>query len=101
MYAPGFNKAVEIESILKSPHLPGTAEFVVHPSTCVLPGLFGSLTESRVQEWRSLSDPQLVARLKRGNVQLSSFRALSPPASRLQAGPDHGPRYSRKVEHVA
>jgi len=56
--------------------LRGTVELTVHPATRVEPALFGSMTESRLREYRVFSDRSLVDRLRRAGVEPVGFEVL-------------------------
>ncbi len=81
IYAPGYNKAADIEAILTSPRLPsgtGPVEFVVHPANRAHPELFGSLVASRLTEYRTLTQPRLRERLVSAGLTLCGMDGVIP-----------------------
>ena len=82
LYTPGYNgkgTANMLKAIrrLDWRHVRGPVEIVVHPATAVDPELFGSLTDSRVVEYKTLTDPVLLTQLRGEGVDLVGFESLN------------------------
>ncbi len=74
--APGFDRYTEIAQILASPALSEPTqpvEFVVHPSIAPEAQLFGALVETRVAEYRMLTDSGLERSLAQSGVTLCTY----------------------------
>ena len=52
------------------------AELVIHPATKIHADVFGSLTESRLREYRAFRDPQLKLRLSQAGIETVGFEVL-------------------------
>ena len=78
IYAPAYrepeNMIKEVIGRVPWSRIKTAAEIVIHPATAIDTGLFGSLTESRLLEYRTFKNPALAQDLRR--------RAWSPLASR-------------------
>lgn len=82
IYMPGYDGAgaATLEEMLKRLRwdaIKKAVEVIVHPATTVDEGLFGSLTESRVLEYKTFKDPRLVDRLRLNGFETVGFEALS------------------------
>ena len=82
LYTPGYN-GKGTASILKSiqrldwHRVRKPVEIVMHPATAIEPELFGSLIDSRVMEYKALTDPALLTQLRGEGVDLVGFEALN------------------------
>jgi len=81
VYTPGYDGAgiaslPEIIERIEWSSVRKAVEVVVHPATRVEEGLFGSLKESRLLEYKVLRDPSLKEQLYRKGVELASFESL-------------------------
>lgn len=83
---PGFPEGVSmVDAILERidwSQSPRAAELTVHPAMRIEAELFGSMTESRLREFRAFSDPLLVDRLRLAGVGLAGFEALQSTKAR-------------------
>jgi predicted glycoside hydrolase/deacetylase ChbG (UPF0249 family) len=82
LYTPGYNgkgTATMLETIhrVEWRQVRKAVEIVMHPATSVDKQLFGSITESRVIEYKTLTDPILLKQLGQEAVDLVGFEALS------------------------
>lgn len=77
---PGFPDGVTmIDAMLERidwSQIPRAVELTVHPAMRVEAALFGSMTESRLREFRVFSDPNLVGRLRQAGVAVTGFEVL-------------------------
>lgn len=83
---PGFPEGVSmVDAILERidwAQCPRAAELTVHPAVRVEAELFGSMTESRLREFRVFSDPLLVDRLRLAGVAPTGFEVLQGAQAR-------------------
>jgi predicted glycoside hydrolase/deacetylase ChbG (UPF0249 family) len=82
LYTPGYNgkgTATMLATIhrVEWRQVKKAIEIVTHPATSVDKQLFGSITESRVVEYKTLTDPTLLKQLRQEAVDLVGFEALS------------------------
>ena len=83
VYTPGYDgggiaSLPEIVERIEWNAVRRAVELVVHPATAVDEGLFGSLTQSRLLEYRVLREPALKERLRQSGVELAGFEVLRP-----------------------
>ena len=82
LYTPGYNGKATA-SILRSiqrldwRRVRKPVEIVMHPATAIEPELFGSLMDSRVVEYKTLTDPALLTQLRGEGVDLVGFESLN------------------------
>jgi hypothetical protein len=81
VYTPGYDGAgiaslPEIVERIEWSAVRRAVELVVHPATHVEEGVFGSMTESRLLEYKVLREPGLKERLRQSGVELAGFEAL-------------------------
>jgi hypothetical protein len=62
----------------------GAVELVIHPAKAVESALFGGLTESRLREYETFRNPQLVGALNSAGVRLVDFNALARGGSAVR-----------------
>src|SRR5262245_35098906 len=83
LYTPGYDGSAiaslaEILGRIEWRGVKRALELVVHPATAVDEGLFGSLQQSRVLEYKSLRDPGLIGEFAQSNIELAGFDVLRP-----------------------
>jgi predicted glycoside hydrolase/deacetylase ChbG (UPF0249 family) len=83
VYTPGYDgggiaSLPEIVDRIEWSAVRRAVELVVHPATAVEERLFGSMTQSRLLEYKVLREPALKERLRQSDVELASFEALRP-----------------------
>jgi hypothetical protein len=76
-YATGAVPPLEILRRAEWPRVRSALEWVIHPANRVEARLFGALTQSRVREYQTFSDPRLKHVLQRIGVAPVGFDALS------------------------
>src|SRR4030095_3156703 len=81
VYTPGYDgggiaSLPEIVERIEWSAVRRAVELVVHPATVVEEGLFGSMTQSRLLEYKVLREPALKEKLVQSDVELASFEAL-------------------------
>jgi chitin disaccharide deacetylase len=81
IYTPGYREPEdmikEVISRLPWSRIKTAAEVIIHPATAIDTDLFGSMTESRLLEYRAFKNPALAEDLRRKGVEPVGFEALS------------------------
>jgi hypothetical protein len=69
----------DIEEVLKRlqwSSVKKAVELVIHPATMIQEDLFGTLTKSRVLEYETFRDPELVTCLYQAGIEPVGFKVL-------------------------
>ena len=80
LYTPGYDAAkASVEEVVKRvpwSKFTSAVEMIIHPAKKIEPEIFGNLTESRVLEFETFSDPSFIDRLRWHGVELVGFEIL-------------------------
>ena len=80
VYTPGYiepeGMISEVISRLPWSKVKNLVEVIIHPATAIDTDLFGSITESRLLEYRAFKNPALAQDLRRKGMELVGFEAL-------------------------
>jgi predicted glycoside hydrolase/deacetylase ChbG (UPF0249 family) len=80
IYTPGYRQSdVMVKEVISRLHwsrIKTAVEIVIHPATAIDRDLFGSMTESRLLEYRTFRNPAFAEDLRRQGVEPVGFEAL-------------------------